>query len=80
MNSLPIEKKMHGEVLSIWKKSRMRSIVNKIRLCVRKYLIYLENSDKKKRNGKEGIYARGGAGGRAFLRVRLISYLAHSWP
>lgn len=63
----------------------MRSIVNKIRLCVRKYLIYqkyliyLENSDKKKRNGKEGIYARGGAGGRAFLRVRLISYLAHSW-
>ena len=41
----------------------MRSIVNKIGLCVRKYLIYLENSDKKKRNGKEGIYARGGGGG-----------------
>ena len=47
--------------------------------------MYLETSERKKRNGKEGIYARkggggGGAGGRAFLRVRLISYLAHSWP
>ena len=61
----------------------MRNIVNKIRLCVRKYLMYLETSERKKRDGKEGIYARkggGGAGGRAFLRVRLISYLAHSWP
>lgn len=46
--------------------------------------MYLETSERKKRDGKEGIYARkgggGGAGGRAFLRVRLISYLAHSWP
>lgn len=52
----------------------MRSIVNKIRLCVRKYLIYLENSDKKKRNGKEGIYARGG-GRRKGILARAFNFL-----
>lgn len=61
----------------------MRSIVDKIRLCVRKYLMYLENSDKKKRSGKEGIYAREGGGGgggqeEGLSCARLISFLAHS--
>ena len=73
---------MHVEVLSIWKKSRMRSIVNKIRLCVRKYLIYqkyliyLENSDTKKRNGKEGICARVGGWG---WRGRRKGFLARAF-
>ena len=61
----------------------MRSIVNKIRLFVRKYLMYLVNSDKEKKWERRNLRARGGgggAGGRAFLRVHLISYLAHSWP
>ena len=71
----------------------MRNIVNKIRLCVRKYVMYLETSERKKRDGKEGIYARkgwgggggGGGGGwgarrKGFLARALVSYLAHSWP
>ena len=56
---------MHVEVLSIWKKIPNAQYCKQNQaLCkVRKYLIYLENSDKKKRKGKEGIYARGGGGG-----------------
>ena len=40
--------------------------------------MYLENSDKKKRNGKEGIYAREGGQEEGLSCARIISYLAHS--
>lgn len=42
----------------------MRSIVNKIRLFVRKYLMYLVNSDKEKKWERRNLRARGGGGGR----------------
>ena len=41
----------------------MRSIVNKIRLFVRKYLMYLVNSDKEKKWERRNLRARGGGGG-----------------